>query len=310
MRFALKSVRIGVRDFSEVDEVNNPVRGRSHERPNRRAVGYSHRVPTIHPTAIIEGDVTLGEGVVVGPWCLLRGTLGPLVVGANTILRANVHLEGPLTIGQGNDFSPFCSIGCAPQDIGTPQSMAGAGVVIGDSNIFRESVTIARPKWDKPGRIGNSNYWMANSHAGHDCIIGNNCVFGNGSLLAGHVEVADRVITGGGSAVHQFVRVGRGAFISGLSGSVHDVCPYFVITGISYAGSFNLIGLRRSGASHETIDTVRWVFRTVCRSKLLPKRSLEVLRSRAGEPIVDEYIQFIESSKRGIAHAHGRVAGE
>lgn len=267
-------------------------------------------MPTIHPSAIVEGDVTLADDVVVGPWCLLRGTLGALKVGAGTILRSSVQLEGPLNIGEGNDFYPHSCIGGAPQDLGTSPNQAGPGVLIGDKNVFREGVTISRPKMELPGRIGNNNYWMANAHAGHDCIIGNNCVFGNGTLFGGHVEIADRVITGGNSVVHQFVRIGRGAFISGVSGVTMDVCPFFVVTGVNYAGSFNLIGLRRSGATSQTIDTVRWIFRTLCRSRILPKNALEMIRSRAGDPIVDEYIQFIENSKRGIAVGHGRHTGD
>lgn len=266
-------------------------------------------MPKIHPSSIIEGDVTLADDVVVGPWCLLRGTLGPLKVGAGTILRSSVQLEGPLSIGEQNDFYPHSCIGGAPQDLGTSPDTVGPGLLIGDKNVFREGVTISRPKMELPGRIGNSNYWMANSHAGHDCIIGNHCVFGNGTLFGGHVEVADRVICGGGSGVHQFVRIGRGAFLSGNSGATLDVCPFFVVTGVNYAASFNLIGLRRSGASSQTIDTVRWIFRTLCRRRLLPKNALELIRSRAGDPIVDEYIQFIESSKRGITVGHGRQIG-
>ena len=264
-------------------------------------------MPKVHPTAVIEGDVRLSPGVVVGPWCLLHGALGTVSVGAGTVLRANVHLTGPLTLGDNNDVYPFVCIGGAPQDIGTSPDTPGPGIVIGNGNVFRESVTIHRPKWKDPGRIGNNNYFMTAAHAGHDCIIGNNNVFANSTLLAGHVEIADKVITGGFAALQQFVRVGRGAFISGLGGTTLDVCPYFLVTGVNYAASINVVGLRRSGASSATIDTVRWVYRTLCRSSLLPAKALDALRSRAGDPIVDEYITFIEGSKRGIVTARGRL---
>lgn len=267
---------------------------------------YSPEVPKIHATAIIEGDVTLASDVVVGPWCHLMGTLGPLSVGAGTVLRSRVQLEGPLTIGEHNVFYPNACIACAPQDLGASPDIAGAGVIIGSHNVFREGVTISRPKTDAPGRIGDHNYWMTNSHAGHDCVVGNNCVFANASSLAGHVDVADRVITGGNSGVQQFVRIGRGAFIGGLSGATQDVCPFFMVLTVNHARAVNVIGMRRAGFSTASIDAARWVFATLCRSRMAPKGAMEILKTRADDPIIAEYIAFIESSKRGIVIARGR----
>lgn len=263
-------------------------------------------MPKIHHTAIIEGDVTLADDVVVGPWCHLLGTLGPLTVGAGTVLRSRVQLEGPLTVGEKNMFYPNNCIACAAQDLGASPDVAGAGVIIGSHNVFREGVTISRPKTDQPGRIGNHNYWMANSHAGHDCIVGNHCVFANACSLGGHVEVADRVITGGNSSVQQFVRIARGAFIGGLSGATQDVCPFFMVLEVNHARTVNVIGMRRAGIPTKSIDAARWAFATLCRSRIPPKAALEVLKTRAGDPIIDEYIAFIESSKRGIVVSRGR----
>lgn len=265
-------------------------------------------MPTIHPSAIIEGDVSLAEDVVVGPWCHLRGVLGPLRVGAGTRLRSRVTLEGPLDLGSGNDLYPNVCIGGAPQDLGFHPETPGAGLIIGDKNFFREGVTIHRPKTATPGRIGNSNYWMANSHAGHDCIIGDHCIFANGALLAGHVEVADRVILGGNTTVHQFTRVGRGAMIGGLCGISQDLCPFFMATAVNVTSAVNVVGMRRQGATASQIDTVRWIHQTICRSGLLLKSAIEVLRSRAGDPLVDEYLAFIAASKRGIVTTRGRTS--
>ncbi len=268
-------------------------------------------MPTIHPTAIIEGDVKLDSDVVVGPWCQLSGTLGPITIEAGTVLRARVQLEGPLTIGKNNMIYANSCIGCAPQDLGTPADFRGSGIIIGSNNVFREGVTISRPKLDPPGRIGDNNYWMANSHAGHDCTIGNHTIFANGTLLAGHVDVADRVITGGSAGVHQFVRLGRGCFISGLAGASFDVCPFFLVTNTNYARGLNIVGMRRSGISSAAIDSARWAYSTLCRSRLLPRHALERLRTRAGDPMIDEYIAFVEGSKRGIVNTHGRkTSGE
>ena len=65
---------------------------------------------------------------------------------------------------------------------------------------------------------------MANSHIAHDVQLGDGCILANSCALAGHVNVEDRVIFGGLSAVHQFTRIGRSyAFIAGGAMVTMDV---------------------------------------------------------------------------------------
>jgi len=263
------------------------------------------RLAEIHATAIVEGDVELAPDAVVGPWCRLRG---PIAIGSGTRLLASVHLEGPLRLGARNLVFPFATLGLAPQDLGWDPDEPGAGLVIGDDNVFRESATIHRAtSRDEPTRIGDGNYWMVNSHAGHDCQIGSRCVFANGTLLAGHVEVGDRVVTGGNVAVHQHCRIGRGALLSGTMGLNKDLPPFLTLTGGNIAGSINLVGMRRSGMPSAEIDDARWVFKVLYRKGLSMKHAQEELQTRADRPIVAEYLAFIAGSKRGIVRGEGEA---
>lgn len=266
-------------------------------------------MPKIHPTAIVDGEVNLADDVAIGPHCVLDGKTAPIYLGAGTRLIGNVWLAGPLTLGQRNTVYPFACIGFSPQDLKWDPAKPGAGVIIGDGNTFRESVTIHRATSDEiPTRIGNNNYWMACSHAGHDVEVGNNCIFANGALLGGFVRFDDNAIIGGASTVHQFCHVGRGCMLSGSVGLSLDLPPWFMLTGTNVAGTINLVGLRRSGASRETIDDVRWVYRTLYRRGLLMKSALDELRTRADSPTVQEYIAFIESSKRNICPGAGKAS--
>jgi UDP-N-acetylglucosamine acyltransferase len=259
----------------------------------------------IHATAILEGDVQLADGVVVGPWCRLRG---PLSIGPGTRLEASVQLEGPLRLGARNRLYPFVTLGLAPQDLGWDPDEPGAGLVVGDDNVFRESATLHRASSrEEPTRVGDGNYWMVNTHAGHDCRIGSRCVFANGTLLAGHVEVGDGVITGGNVAVHQHCRIGRGALLSGTMGLNKDLPPFFTLTGGNIAGSINLVGMRRSGMPSAEIDDVRWVFKTLYRKGLSFKQAEDELRTRADRPRVAEYLDFIAASQRGIVPGEGEA---
>lgn len=255
-------------------------------------------MPVIHASAIVDDECDLAADVEVGPGCVLTG---PLTIGPGCKLVGHCYLYGPLTLGAGNVIYPFVCLGFAPQSVSYDPSKPGKGLVIGDHNTFREGVTIHRAMTDHgPTMIGHRNFFMANSHAGHDCIVGSHCIFANGALLAGHVTIDNRVTMGGNATVHQFCRIGRGAMLSGNVGVGRDLPPFFTLTGINTAGSLNVVGLRRSGMSADQIHDVRWVYKTLYRAGLSITEAKEVLRERADSPIVAEYLQFIEASKRGI----------
>jgi UDP-N-acetylglucosamine acyltransferase len=263
-------------------------------------------MPEVHPTAILEGDVLLADDVRVGPHCVISG---PVRIGPGCRLIGNVYVHGPVTMGAENLVYPFSCIGFAPQSVSYDDAVPGHGVVIGDRNRLREGVTIHRAMTDDgPTRIGDDNFFMATSHAGHDAQVGNECILANGAMLGGHTHLGDRVNIGGGTAVHQFVRIGRGAMLSGGVATSRDVPPWFMLTGISVCGSINLIGLRRNGVSREEIDDVRWVYRTLSREGLSLKSAVERLKERRDRPLVAEYVAFIETSDRGICTGRGQAS--
>jgi UDP-N-acetylglucosamine acyltransferase len=267
-----------------------------------------HPDASIHPTAIIDGEVTIGPGTVIGPGCMILGTLGPVRIGAGCTLVARAIVNGPISIGDGNVLYPNACLGFAPQDLEFDPQSAGAGCIIGNRNTFREGVTIHRGRTDVPTRMGDSNYWMTNTHLGHEGVVGNHCIFASGCVLAAHVVVEDRVIIGGCTAIHQFVRLGRGSFVSGAIGLGLDLPPWFMATGNNLAASVNLVGLRRSGATAEDVHDVRWCFKTVYRNGGTPQQAIPALEERASRPAVAECLAFIKSTKRGICHGAGRAA--
>ena len=149
-------------------------------------------MPRVHPTTIIEGDVELADDVEVGPSCVLDGRLGRVIVGEGCRLRGNIYLNGPLTLGPRNTMYPFVCLGFAPQDFKWNPDEGGAGVTIGSGNMFRENVTIHRAtSREVPTTIGDDNFFMSCSHAGHDCHIASHCVLASGAMLGGHVRVDD-----------------------------------------------------------------------------------------------------------------------
>jgi UDP-N-acetylglucosamine acyltransferase len=266
-----------------------------------------HPEAVVHADAWLEGDVEVGPRTRVGPGCMLLGTVGPVSVGADCQLLANVTLCGPLSLGDGNVLYPQVCIGLPPQDLGFAATTAGPGCVVGHRNVFREGVTVHRGKTSEPTRIGDGNHWMAHSHLGHDGVVADGCTIGTGSALGGHVVIEDRVTIGRRTAMHQFARLGHDSVVEDTGAVTTGLAPWFVSQSINAATNVNHAGLRQARASAADILAVEWVFDVLYRSGDTPYQSLPRLRARAGEPIIDDYLRFIEASPRGLCHGSVRA---
>jgi UDP-N-acetylglucosamine acyltransferase len=209
----------------------------------------------IHPTAIVEKGAEIASSARIGPYCHVGAKA---VLGEGVELVSHVVIAGRTTIGEGTRIFPFASIGHQPQDL----KYAGeeSSLVIGRRNTIREYVTM-NPGTAGGGmvtRIGDDCLFMANSHVGHDCRLGNNIIMANSVPLAGHVVVGDYAAFGGLSAVHQFVRIGQHAYIGGLTGVERDVIPYGLVIGDrARLTGLNMVGLQRRGFSREDIQALR-----------------------------------------------------
>jgi UDP-N-acetylglucosamine acyltransferase len=265
-----------------------------------------HPSAAVHPGAILEGDVDVGPGCTIGPGCLVLGTTGPVSVGADCTLVANVTLNGPISLGRGNLLYPNVCLGFAPQDLGFDASTGGSGCVIGDGNVFREGATVHRGKTTEPTRIGNGTLWMAGSHLGHDGEVGDGCTIGAGSVLGGHVHLERDVTIGAMCAVHQFARAGRGSVLTDTSGFTTGLPPWFVCTSINAATSVNVDGLHRAGATERAVASVRWVFDALYRSDRTPQQAIPDLEERREDEVVADYLRFMSLATRGICHGAGR----
>ncbi len=253
-------------------------------------------MPQIHQTAILDGNITLADDVVIGPYCVLNGNIS---IGSGTTVIGNCYLTGDLSIGNGNVLYPFTSIGFAAQDVNHPHDQYDPGIVIGDNNTFREGATVHRATQELPTTIGNGNMFMTTSHVAHDCQIANNCTVVTDVSLAGHVHLQDNVTLGGSANIHQFVTLGKGVLIIGLSYASYDVAPYFMITGGNIVGSINIIGMRRSGMDRSEITRRKEIYKLLYKSGNSIHTSVEKLKEE-GDTIALEYVKFIESSRRGV----------
>jgi UDP-N-acetylglucosamine acyltransferase len=229
----------------------------------------------IHPTAIIEPGAQLAESVRIGPYCHVGAKVE---LAAEVELVSHVVVAGRTSIGEGTRIFPFASIGHQPQDL--KYQGEDSVLIIGARNVIREHVTM-NPGTSGGGlatRIGDRCLFMASVHVGHDCAIGNNVIMANNATLAGHVAVGDHVGFGGLSAVHQFVRIGKHAYVGGLTGVERDVIPYGLVMGDrARLAGLNVIGLQRRGFSREDIQALRAAY------DMLFAQENGTLLGRAGE---------------------------
>jgi UDP-N-acetylglucosamine acyltransferase len=253
----------------------------------------------IHPSAIVHPGARIGEDVEIGPWAWVGEDceIGDgCVIGARATLERHVRLAPRVKIGVGT------VLGGDPQDLKFKGELTT--VEIGEGTTVREYSTINRGTAESHRTtVGRNCFVMSYVHLAHDCHIGDGVILANGVQLAGHVTVEDRAILSGLTAVHQFVRIGRHAFVGGMSRVAQDVPPFLKAVGnpMKLYG-LNSVGLRRHGFDETVLRELKRAYRLFFRSELNVSQALERARGELQMlPDVEHFLAFVESSQRGVA---------
>jgi UDP-N-acetylglucosamine acyltransferase len=255
--------------------------------------------PLIHPTAIIDADTELGEGVRVGPYAFI----GPNVkIGRETVVGPHAYIEKDTRVGCDCFIAKGAVLGTDPQDL--KYEGEDTLLIVGDGTTVREFATLNRgTRASGSTAVGSRCLLMAYSHVPHDARIGDHVVIANGVQMGGHVVIEDWATIGGLVAIHQFVRVGCHAFVGGASRVPKDVAPYTRSAGnpLKMYG-INSVGLERRGFSKEVRTELKRAYRAIFNSGLNMSQAIAELRSQgiACEE-VKRLIAFIESSERGVS---------
>lgn len=254
---------------------------------------------SIHPAAHVDPRAELGAGVEVGPGTII----GPAVrIGEGTRIGACALVTGWTRIGRECQVHHGAVLGSPPQDLKYPGEESY--LEIGDRTVIREYVTANLAT--EPGattRVGSDCLLMAYAHVAHNCQIADRVVVANVVQFAGYVTVEEWAIVGGGTVVHQFVRIGCHSMIGGGSRITQDVAPYIKLAGSPpRLAGINGIGLERRGFGKETLEALNQAYRVLFRDGLTVPDAVRTLRGRfPGQAEVEHLVRFAETSARGLA---------
>ncbi len=262
---------------------------------------------SIHPTALVDPQARLAEGVSVGPYTVI----GPNVeIGEGTTIGAHAVIEGHTTIGRDNRIFQFASLGADPQD----KKYAGepTRLIIGNGNTIREFTTFNTGTVQDKGttQIGDDNWIMAYVHVAHDCVIGSHNVIANSVQFAGHVTVGDFTLIGGISGIHQFVRIGDFAMLGFQTRLSQDLPPFVVAAGNpAEAQNVHQEGPRRRGYSPERLSLLKQMYKLLYRKGLTLAASVDEITALKATPEaqvdgalgdIDKMLAFLADAQRGI----------
>lgn len=217
--------------------------------------------PGVHPSAVVDPDAELGEGVSVGPLAVVsRGArigagsvIGPQCfvgvdaeLGESCILREGVKLAARVRLGRGVILQPGAAIGgdgfsyVTPEvsavekvretlkDTGGAEAQAYQRIHSLGSVYLHDEVEVGANSTIDRGTIRDTVIGARTKidnlvQIGHNCITGTDCLICGMAGLAGSVTLGDNVVMGGRSAVADNTRIGNNVVLSGGTKVISNV---------------------------------------------------------------------------------------
>lgn len=241
-----------------------------------------HAGAHVDPEAQLGADVVVMPGAVVTKWARIGD-------------RVMIH--------------PGAVIGGEPQYLGF-DAMTPTYVDVGADSVIRESATVNRSMYEgKSTSLGERCFFMAGSHAGHDCTVAHDVVLANNAMLAGHVDVGAFSFIGGGAGIHQFCRIGAVAMVAGLARITKDVPVYCMVAERDELTGLNLVGLKRRSWSREVMMEIKRAYHDVMGELGNPRPRAATLLEEEHSDSVRVFLEFFAGGKRGFAQPVRREAG-
>jgi UDP-3-O-[3-hydroxymyristoyl] glucosamine N-acyltransferase len=166
----------------------------------------------IHPSAIIETNVTIGKNVCIGENTYIQAGV---IIRDHTIIGNNVTIQSATIIG--TDAFYFKK---HPEKY---EKWHSCGRVIIENNVEIGASCTINKGVSGDTIIGEGTKIDCQVHIGHGVVIGKNCLIAAQVGIAGKVIVEDDVVLYGQVGVGQNVRIGKKAIVLGQSGVTKDL---------------------------------------------------------------------------------------
>ncbi len=176
----------------------------------------------IHPTAIVEADVSLPDKIKIGPY----GYVGHNVeLGPGTVIEKSVHIAPKCSIGKNVHIQSGAVIGCTGQ--GFERNQRGelvkfpqiGNVIIEDDVEIGANSTIVRgtfyeTKIGKGTKIGHLTSIGHNVQVGSHVFISSSVIVGGSTIIGDHSWLAPGAVVRDAVTIGKNVRIGLGAIIT------------------------------------------------------------------------------------------------
>jgi len=157
---------------------------------------------------------------------------GKVELGIDCELHDGALLIGPLILGDGVSVGPGCIVGCEPEHR-TRVADWDEPLMIGARTELREYVVVGRGTLGGAGtHVGADCYLQRGAHVSHDCHVEREVTLAMYATLGGHVTVMRRATIGMQACVHQWRVVGSYSMIGAGAVVVSDVVPGSLVYGV------------------------------------------------------------------------------
>lgn len=188
--------------------------------PERRVLSAG-----IHPTAIVHAEARLGEGVTIGPYCVI----GKVEIGDRVTMQNFVSVHDGVVLGRNVFLADHCTVGGqgfghVRNERGDLENMPHLGNVIleDDVELFPHTnvdrATLSETRVCRGAKIDHY------CHIGHNTRVGRGTVFAAKVVICGGVRIGDNCWIGVGTVVRDGLEVGAKA-VTGLGSVVTRSIP-------------------------------------------------------------------------------------
>lgn len=250
----------------------------------------------ISPLAYVDSAAKVGKNVTIQPFAYIEEDVE---IGDDCVIMSGARILNGTRLGKGNKVHHGAVLGSEPQDF--HYSGENSLLVIGDNNDLRENVVISRATHvGDSTRIGNNNYLMDGVHLCHDVQIGNHCVVGIKTSIAGQCRIDDCTILSSNVIIHQDSHVGSWVLIQAGCRISKDVPPYVIMNGnpAGYHGINATVLQHKNQISERVLRHIVNAYRLVYQGNFSIHDALKKIEDQV--PMSDEIhniINFIKDSK-------------